>query len=110
MRSGADNAFFNIDSANLRIFYIIRYFYRINIVDTERQYVAVVDGIYDGVCMEPVAECLRSCFQKRVASAAGIYRKNRRTSETKEVIIFECLNYFSMHLSKWLKNVGIHRR
>ena len=72
--------------------------HRLDVVDTERQYILVVDGVDDGIAVEPVAKGLFRSLEMRQAIAAGILRENGSPGESEHVITLECLGDGLVHL------------
>lgn len=91
---------FAVNSLHLVVFHAVGHFHRVDIVDAERQHVAVIDGVDDGVGVELVAEGLFRGFQQRVAPLPRIDGKNGRAREAEQVIVFECLDNGRMQIAE----------
>ena len=91
---------FPVNGRNLFVSDTCLLLHGIDIIDSEREYVAVIDGINDGVCVEFVSEGLLRGFQPHVSSGSGILCEDRRARETEHVIFLEVLRDGGMHLSE----------
>ena len=91
---------FGIDGPHLFILNIIGHFYGVHIVDAERKHVSVVDGVHNGVGVELVAEGLRRGPHAEIAAASGIFCKDGRTGKAENMIFFEGMDYFQVHVAE----------
>ena len=91
---------FNVDSRHIFIFDTIFFLNCIHIVDAERKNISVIDSIYNGISVELVTEGLRCGQHFHVLSFSGIGCKNRCTSKSKQMIFFERLYNFCVHISE----------
>ena len=73
---------FPVNGRNLFVSDTCLLLHGIDIIDSEREYVAVIDGINDGVCVEFVSESLLRGFQPHVSTGSGILCENWRARET----------------------------
>ena len=72
----------------------------LDVIHTERQNIFIVDGIYNGIAMELVAESLFRCKNIRPGCGCGIKRKNRSAGEAKHIVLLEALHDGGMHIPK----------
>ena len=72
--------------------------HRLDVVDAAGQHILVIDGVDDGVAVEPVAKGLFRSLEMRQAIAAGILRENRSPGESEHVITLERLGDGLVHL------------
>ena len=64
--------FFSINGSNLLILLSLLLLHRVDIVDTERKNITIIDCIHDGVRMQLITKCLLCGFQIRVAAGTCI--------------------------------------
>ena len=71
-----------------------------DILHAEGQYIAVADGVHNGIAVQLVAESLCSGFQIRVAARAGVFGEDRGAGEAKDVIMLELLGDERVHVAE----------
>ena len=74
------------------------FLHRLDVVDAEGQHILVIDGVDDGIAVEPVAKSLFRSLEMRQTIAAGILRENRSPGESEHVVTLERLGDGFMHL------------
>ena len=81
--------FFPINVPDLFIINILFHIHCFDIVHTEWQDILIVDGVHNRIGMKLIAESLCRSPQRRLFTDTGIGGKDRRSGETKQVILFE---------------------
>ena len=71
-----------------------------DVVHTERKDVFIIDGVHDGVGMEPVPKGLIGGTKPEVSVFIGVISKNRRTGKSKEMVLLEVLYNGLVHIPK----------
>ena len=72
-------------------------FHRLHVVDSEREHVAVVDCVGDGVFVEAFPEELFGRASGRIASRFGILGENRGAGEAEHDATLEIVGYELVH-------------
>ena len=90
----------NINGSHLRIFDVGFFSHRVDVVDAERQHIAVIDGVHDRISVKLIAKGLRCSTHIGISAGTGIDRKNRRTRKPEQVIILERLGDSLMHVAE----------
>ena len=89
-----------VDRAHLLILDARLFPHRIDIVDAERQDIAIVDRVHDRIGMQLVAEDLRRRPRVRPPRARGIRREDRRAREAEKMIPAEAPRDRRVHISE----------
>ena len=109
---------FTVDIPNLFVRHVVILVHRLDVIHAERQNVFVVDCVYDGIGVQPVAKRLLGRNEGRFTSAgedrravcaandafalrlSGVGGENRRTREAEKVIMLEASFDGSVHIAK----------
>ena len=74
--------------------------YRIHIINPERQDIAVIDRIHDGVGVEFVPEGLLGGLQVQIPARPRVLREDRCARKTEQVVLFEVPGDGGVHLTE----------
>ena len=89
-----------VDTTHFGIVDVVNRMYCIYIINTERQHVFVSNGINNRIRVQFVAKSLLGGFQICSGTTAGVFRKNRRASEAKQVVFVERFGYSGVRFAK----------
>ena len=92
--------FFPINVPDLFIINILVHIHCFDIVHTEWQDILIVDGVHNRIGMKLIAESLCRSPQRRLFTDTGIGGKDRRSRETKQVILLEIPGNGKVHITK----------
>ena len=91
---------FRVDCFHLFISYRRFFFHRVHVINAERQHVAIVDSIHDGIGVQFVAKCLGRRLQIMMLARPGVLCKNWCAGKAENMIILEILSDTYMHITK----------
>ena len=97
---GCGECLFPINRAHLFIINLIFAFHRIDVVNTKRQDIAVIDRVHNRIGMQLVPKQLRRRPCRRLARPCRIRCKDRRPRESEDVILLERLCDCRVHLAE----------
>ena len=89
-----------VDVPHILVVDIRVHIHGLDIVNTERQHVLVIDGIHDGVGMQLITKSLLCGAQNGVLAYTGIHSEDRRAGEAEQMILFEVFGDGNMHITK----------
>ena len=92
--------FFTVNIPYLDIFNIFFLVHCLDIIDTERENVLIVDSINDCIGMKLIAESLCCCAEIRILARTGIQSKDWRACKTEKMILPEFLCNRLMHITE----------
>ena len=93
-------SFFAVNVPNLLIINVLIQAHSPDIIYPERQHVFVIDGIHNGIGMQPVTEGLLSSHEMRIGYSTSIDGKDWRTSKAKDMVLLEILDDGSVHITE----------
>ena len=72
----------------------------LDVINTEWKNIFIVNSVHDSVSMKLVTEGLCCCKKLRILCSAGIYRENRCSCKSEQMIFLKVLHDSCMHISK----------
>ena len=88
----------SVDIAHLLILDVLLFAHGADIIHPERQYVAVGNGIHDGVDVQLLAESLFRGFQIELAACPCVYREYGRARKAEKMVTLEFLDDGGVHI------------
>ena len=95
---GCSECLFPINRAHLLIINIIFAFHRVDVVNTKRQDIAVINRIHNRIGVQLVPEELRRRPRRGTPRTCRIRRKDRRPRKAEDVVLLERLGDRRVHL------------
>ena len=71
-----------------------------NVINTERKDIFIIDSVHDSVSMKLDAKCLCCGKKLGILCSAGIYRENRCSCKSEQMIFLKVLHDSRMHITK----------